>query len=390
MSHRLGHVEVVVHGLGEGVGGGPGARPDLLAAAAASETQHPVPELGQPAHRLISRPEWLLVPIEGAAVVGAGDEQVADRRGAIARLQQIRNGPEVAEPLGHLLLADGQVFAMAPDPDERLPGRRLGLGDLVLVVGEDVVDPAAVDVQALAEQGHAHRRALDVPAGAAAAQAGVPADVVRPHRLPEGEVAGVLLGVVVGIHPAAHPSHQSGGRDAGEPAVRRKAGDAEVDAALAAVCDPLRLQALDQGHHLLDVAGGPRVVVGPADAEGIDVGEEALDPRGGLRRQPLVVLGGVVDQPVVHVGQVHDVGDPREAALQPSAQDVLEEEGPEVPDVGTVPDRRAAGVEAHVAGLQGRDRLEPAGQGVVEAKTHGRSRISMRAGGRVDPLRWPP
>lgn len=225
-----------------------------------------------------------------------------------------------------------------------------------------------------------------MPAGAAPAEAGVPADVVRPHRLPEGEVAGVLLGVIVGIHPAAHPGHQPSGGDAGEPAVGRKAGDPEVDPPLAPVGDPLRLKALDQAHHLLDVQGGPRVVVGPADAEGVDVGEEALDPGGGLLRQPLVVLGGVVDQPVVHVGQVHDVGDPREAALEPSAQDILKEEGAEVPDVGTVPDRRAAGVEAHVARLQGRDRLEAAGQGVVEAKTHGRSRISGRAGGRADRL----
>ena len=258
------------------------------------------------------------------------------------------------------------------------------------MVGEDVVDPAAVDVQALAEQGHAHRRALDVPAGAAPSQAGVPADVVRPHRLPEGEVASVLLGVVVGIHPAAPPGHQPGGGDAREAPVAGEPGDPEVDPPVTAVGDPLCLQALDQGHHLLDVPGGPRVVVGPADAKGVEVGEEPLDPGGGLLRQPLVVLGGVVDQPVVHVGQVHDVGDPREAALKPAAQHVLEEEGPEVPDVGTVPDRRAAGVEAHVAGLQGCDRLEPAGEGVVEAKAHGRSRISVRAGARADPLRWLP
>jgi hypothetical protein len=145
--------------------------------------------------------------------VGPGDQQVADRRGTVPGLEQVGEGHEVAQPLGHLLPVHGQVLAVAPDPDKGLTGRRLGLGDLVLVVGEDVVDPTAVDVQALAEEGHAHRRALDVPAGTPPAQAGVPADVVRPHRLPEGEVAGVLLGVVVGIHPAAHPGHQARGGD---------------------------------------------------------------------------------------------------------------------------------------------------------------------------------
>ena len=50
----------------------------------------------------------------------------------------------------------------------------LALGDLVGVVGEGVVDAAAVDVQPLAQIFHGDAGALDVPAGIAHAPGGVP------------------------------------------------------------------------------------------------------------------------------------------------------------------------------------------------------------------------
>ena len=100
------------------------------------------------------------------------------------------------------------MLAVAPDAHEALAGRGLRLRDLVLVVGEDVVDAAAVDVEALTEQGHAHRGALDVPARVSPAEAGVPTDLVGTHRLPEREVPDIFLGVVVGVDPAARAGHE--------------------------------------------------------------------------------------------------------------------------------------------------------------------------------------
>jgi hypothetical protein len=386
VAHRLRDVEVVVHGPGELSRRGGGPLPDLLAAPAVCQAPHPVAELAEPRHRLVGGAQGVLVPVQGAAIVGTCDQQVADRRGPVAGGEQVGEGPEVAQTLGHLLPVHGQVLGVAPDPDEAPPGRRLRLGDLVLVVGEDVVDPTAVDVQALPQQGHAHRRALDVPAGPAPTEARVPPDRPLGDRLPEGEVAGVLLRVVVGVDAAAGAGHQPGGGDPGERPVAGEAGDPEVDAALPAIGDAGRLQPLDESDHLRDVGGRPWVVMGAADPQGVDVGEEALDPGGGLLIEPVTVLAGVVDQTIVHVGEVHHVGHPLEPPFQPAAQHILEKEGAEVADVGAVPHRRAAGVEAHVARLEGLDGLEPPGEGVVEAECHGRSRISAGARGRADPL----
>ena len=53
----------------------------------------------------------------------------------------------------------------------------------------------------------------------------------------------------------------------------------------------------------------------------------------------------LADDPVIHVGQVHDVEDLEPAGLEPAAQQIFKQEGPEVSDVGVVPDGRPAGVQ---------------------------------------------
>ena len=115
---------------------------------------------------------------------------------------------------------------MHPDPCERMPDRQR-LRALVLVMREDEVEPATVDPELRAELLRGHRRAFDVPPGAADPPGRLPRGVLALlRRLPEGEVARVLL--AARWAPAPRP-----GRDAG-PTGRRslEAGDAEVDVAV--------------------------------------------------------------------------------------------------------------------------------------------------------------
>ena len=62
--------------------------------------------------------------------------------------------------------------------------------------------------------------------------------------------------------------------------------------------------------------------------------------------------GGLGDDAVVHVGEVHHLDDLEAARAQEAAQDVLEDEGAEIADVGEVVDRGTAGVDAHLARVQ--------------------------------------
>src|SRR6186713_2241282 len=89
--------------------------------------------------------------------------------------------------------------AVQPRADERLPCGRLALGDLVLVVGEDQIDPTGMDVERRAEMSHAHRRAFDVPPRPALPDARRPRRLARLRSLPKCEVTDVVLGVLVGL-----------------------------------------------------------------------------------------------------------------------------------------------------------------------------------------------
>ena len=79
-------------------------------------------------------------------------------------------------PLGlaHLARVGVQVVDMHPVFAPGVAQVRLRLGDLVGMVGESVVDAAAVDVQVLPQILHGDTGALDVPAGVSQPPRGSP------------------------------------------------------------------------------------------------------------------------------------------------------------------------------------------------------------------------
>ena len=156
---------------------------------------------------------------------------------------------------------------------KRLAAGAFALRDLVLVVRELQVHAAAVDVEVLAEQRAAHRRALDVPAGPAAAVGAVPLGVVRLvglGRLPQHEVERVVLAVE---HGHALAGAQLVERLARQLAVAGELAHREVHVAVGgAVGQALALRACRSGRSICgtySVARGS--CVGGCDAERGDV-----------------------------------------------------------------------------------------------------------------------
>src|SRR5947209_20477199 len=83
---------------------------------------------------------------------------------------------------------------MRPITHKRLfAGESFALGDLVLVMGEDQVGPAAVDVELVAEGLAGHGRALDVPPGPVAAPRAGPRRLTLFGAFPQGEVARIAF-----------------------------------------------------------------------------------------------------------------------------------------------------------------------------------------------------
>src|SRR5688572_13152344 len=96
------------------------------------------------------------------------------------------------------------MLDVEPEAREFLAGGAFALRDLVLVMREYEVDAAGMNVDGrLAEQAQRHRRALDVPAGAARPAADVPRRLVLLGRLPQHEVARALLVVLIRVDARA-------------------------------------------------------------------------------------------------------------------------------------------------------------------------------------------
>ena len=136
--------------------------------------------------------------------------------------------------------------------------------DLALVVGEDEVHAAAVDIEMVAEVLAAHRGAFAVPAGEALAPLRWPThDVLRCSVFPEGEVDGVMLlrlpvQLAGGVEQLVHVA-------VGEDAVAVilvVSRHVEVDRAFALVGVAVGQDAVDELHLLDDVARGLRLDAG--------------------------------------------------------------------------------------------------------------------------------
>ena len=109
-------------------------------------------------------------------------------------LDELGDALEVAGRLGHLPAAHQQMLAVDPVARRDLAGDRERLGDLVLVVGEDVVHAAGVDLELVAQVSAGHRRALQVPAWEALAPLRRPLQLpALAGGLPEREVGRVAL-----------------------------------------------------------------------------------------------------------------------------------------------------------------------------------------------------
>ena len=285
----------------------------------------------------------------------------------------------VAERLAHLLAGGGDPGVVQPVRRERAAGgTRLGL--LVLVVGEAQVDAAAVDVEGGAEVLAGHRRALDVPAGAAGTPRGRPGGGLRLGLLlpplPEGEVARVALAARVGVAGGLHVVDAL----AGQLAVRRPAAHVEVDVAaavLGGVGVAARDELLDELDDLGDVAGGARLV---GRRQHVDRGERGVELALHRRGEGVPVhalLGGLGEDLVVDVGDVADEVDLVAGDGEPAAEHVEVDRGAHVPDVRLRLHGQPAHVDAGPArGRAGRSRGSRASRCRGASGSPGKSRAS--------------
>ena len=243
-------------------------------------------------------------------------------------------------------------------------GSGFGLGYFVLVVGEEKINAARVDIEGLAEVLHRHGRALDVPARAAFPEGRLPRGLARIFELPEREIAHAPFVVFVGGD--ARAGFEAGCLYARELAIGFEFSDGKVDAVLRAVGDFFSEERLDERNHAPDVLGRLRVFSRGEDVQRRDVAEERASVMFRELSEALPRPHRIADGFVIHVGEVHHVFYPPAVERERPPEHVLEHVGAEVPDVDEVVDRRPAGVETNPAPPQGPEFFLFAGEVVIE------------------------
>ncbi len=292
-----------------------------------------------------------------------GNEKVTDREGIVSAVNQIPKRIEISLRFRHLLAFDEQMLAVNPEPGEGLSCDGLALSDLVLVVWEDVVDAAAMNIESFSELFHRHRRTLDVPPRPACSEWRFPSRLFFMLRgFPENEVAGFFLLVFVNVD--ARAKLQFSFIEARQTAIARKPGNPIIDR----LAFRVSVTTLNQTAHEIDHFGNV-IRCGRHDVRALDVQRFAIlkESLGVWRRVSLDVLARLdsfVDDFVVDVRDVHHVLQRPAFASQMAPQYVLEHKGSQVSDVREVVYRRTAGVHSYGIAVIRREGLQVAGQSV--------------------------
>ena len=279
------------------------------------------------------------------ASVLAGEHEETDRLIAVS-LAHVAHGEEIAERLAHLLVVHVDEAVVHPVEGEGLACRALRLCDFVLMVREDQILSAAVEVDGLAEKGEIHRGALDVPAGSALAPRRIPVGFAFFGGLPESEIGAVALDVA-GIDALTGASDEVFQRQVRELAVGGEGLGAEIHVALRLVGVTLLHQGGNDLDDLVYILGRLRVNGGGLDAERLDVLPVFLYVALGNGLEVHSFRFGFVDDFVVHIGEILHECHLHAAPFKVAAEGVKGDDGACVADVYQIVYRWAAGIHFH-------------------------------------------
>ncbi len=258
-----------------------------------------------------------------------------------------------------------------------VPEVRLALRDLVRVVGESVVDAAAVDVETLSEVLHSDAGTFDVPAGVSRAPRAVPFELLGVElrfRKPKREVGAISL-VRIFFDAVAHADGKILFLKIVKSVVIVELRRIEINVSARFVGISLFDKRRYNAYKIVDARGCGLYDVGDADVQFFTVGEKSVgvefrDLHNGLvlaarAFQHFVVARVAVAREVTDVRYVHNAGNVVPRVTQISVEYVLHNIRAQIADVGIVIYRRTAGIHLDLAGLAGDEFFSFVGEGVI-------------------------
>ena len=326
----------------------------------------------------VPRPVQRLIAESDPVSVMACKEKIAIVERVISVGRQHIHRQHITGRLGHLPVVDDQKLAVQPVIGPTMAVAALGLSDLVRMMDRHMVDPAAVDIETLAQIFRRHGGALDVPARKAGSPGGVPLhDLIGIFRLrePKREIRLMSLSLI-GLHPIRRLLFIE--PKLGEIRVARESRHLEVDITATLIGEARLNQSGDKIDHLLNMLGRPADRMRTQNVQHVGVTEERLligagrYPTGSSAHGPAASI--ILSSPesasdwrcptsVTFMTWVTSYPAPASIRRSRSSKDI----GPHIADMGEVVDGRSARIDAGPARLERLELLDRTAGGVEQA-----------------------
>ena len=229
---------------------------------------------------------------------------------------------------------------------ERLAGEALALGYLILMVREDKILAAAVNINGVAEIAPVHRGALDMPAGSALAPRGIPCGLAGFRGFPDGEIHRLALDLADHYTRARLKILK---RLMRELAVILELLGAEINVALRLIGVALFDKGRDYLNDGVDILGSLRIYRCVADIESVGVDPELFYIALGNLGEINMLLVCASDYFIVDIREILNELHIVAAIFEIAAQDIEDAQRAGVADVDIVIHGRAAGVHLDLA-----------------------------------------
>ena len=264
-------------------------------------------------------------------------------------LLDLADREEIAQRLGHLAVVDIQERVVQPVVGKRNAVAALGLGDLILMMREDQVFSACVDVYGVPKIMLCHDGALDVPAGSSVAPRRFPVRLSFLLRLPENKIQRIFLLVLAGYQQAPAAGSQVIQILVGQFSVFFKLSGTEINCSVLLIRIVFRDQIRDHRDHAADLFRRAGMCGSGTHIHVFHVLLALFDITLGYFLSGDPFLDGFLDDLVVHVGKVRYIVDLIALMLQIAAQGIEHDHRTRVSDMNKIIYRRSADIDGNLA-----------------------------------------
>ena len=281
---------------------------------------------------------------------------------------------EVSKRLRHLMIVNVQECVVHPVMDKGLSVGTFRLRDLILMVRENKILSAGMNVDGLAKIFSRHHRALNVPAGTAIAPRRLPVGLSVLLRLPENEVQRVSFLILSRHGNAAHVELEIVQILVGKLSVVRILANREVHGPVTHdIGKALVDQTLNHVNHSVNFLRRLRM-----RGRGLHIQvchilpalpDIALRDHRGINALFVCFLNDLV----IHIGKIGDVVDLISFVFKIPANRIKYDHRSRISDVNQIVNGRSADIHADLSLFNRLEFLEPFGFGVVNFNPHGNS-----------------